>query len=86
MGPEPELYSVALCTAIGDNLTAIVACYLKAAVTNPTSDPLLLSLRGDQSFDWLLTSAGFTLFWVIQVACDFSGLKLLLKFLLPVLV
>jgi hypothetical protein len=48
MGPEPEFYSVALCAAIGDNLTAIVACYLKAAVTNPTSDPLPITLGGDQ--------------------------------------
>jgi len=47
MGPEPEFYSVALCAAIGDNLTAIVACYLKAAVTNPTSDPLPITLGGD---------------------------------------
>jgi len=81
MGPEPEFYSVALSTAIGDNLTAIVTCYLKAAVTNPTSDPLLLSLGGDQSYDWLLTSAGLTILRAIQIACKFPGLNLLFRFL-----
>ena len=77
MGPEPEFYSVALSTAIGDNLTAIVTCYLKAAAPNPTSDPLLLSLGGDQSFDWLLTSAGFTILRTINIASYLSVLKFL---------
>jgi hypothetical protein len=44
--PGPGFYSVAIFTAIGDNFTAMFTYYLKAAVINPTSDPLLTIPQG----------------------------------------
>jgi len=43
---NPSFIAAALCVTIGDNLTAMFTYYLKAAVTNPTSDPLLTIPQG----------------------------------------
>lgn len=55
LNPGPGFYSVAIFTAIGDNFTAMFTYYYKAAVINPTSDPLLTTLGGDLDCSRLLT-------------------------------
>ena len=70
--PGPGFYSVAIFTAIGDNFTAMFTYYYKAAVINPTSDPLLTTLGGDLDcsrlltyYSWILSSLTSVCFLVV---------------------